>query len=45
MDEAVGRAEMERKLIERSLEDESFRQRLLEDPEGAIEQGAVRNWP
>ncbi len=33
-----GRAEMERKLIERSLEDEAFRQRLLADPRAAIEQ-------
>jgi Nitrile hydratase, alpha chain len=32
------RAEMERRLIERSLKDESFRQRLLDDPKGAIEQ-------
>jgi hypothetical protein len=32
------RAEMERRLIERSIEDESFRQRLLYDPKGAIEQ-------
>ena len=29
---------MERKLIEKSLEDESFRQRLIEDPKGAVEQ-------
>ena len=33
-----GRAEMERRLIERGLEDESFRQRLLADPRGAIEE-------
>ena len=33
-----GRAEMKRRLIERSLRDESFRQRLLEDPKGAVEQ-------
>ena len=33
-----GRAEMERRLINRSLEDESFRQRLLDDPKGTIEQ-------
>jgi hypothetical protein len=33
-----GRAEIERKLIERSLEDEAFRQRLLADPRAAIEQ-------
>ena len=32
------RAEMERRLIERNLQDESFRQRLLDDPKGAIEQ-------
>ena len=32
-----GRAEVERRLIERSLEDESFRQRLLDDPQGTIE--------
>jgi hypothetical protein len=41
MTEASGgggsRAEMERKLIERSLEDEDFRQRLLDDPKGTIE--------
>ena len=33
-----GRAEMERKLIERSLEDEAFRQRLLADPRAALEE-------
>ena len=39
MSEATGgRAEMKRRLIERSLEDESFRRRLLEDPKGAVEQ-------
>ncbi len=32
------RAEMERRLIEKSVEDEAFRQRLLEDPKGAVEQ-------
>jgi hypothetical protein len=32
------RAEMERRLIEKSLQDEDFRQRLLEDPKGAVEQ-------
>ena len=31
-----GRAEMERRLIARGLEDESFRQRLLADPRAAI---------
>jgi hypothetical protein len=38
MSEATGRQEMERRLIEKSLEDESFRQRLIEDPKGAVEQ-------
>ena len=32
------RAEIERTLVQRSLEDESFRQRLLDDPKGTIEQ-------
>jgi hypothetical protein len=38
MSETTGRAEMERRLIERSLEDESFRQRLLADHRAAVEQ-------
>ncbi len=38
MSEGSGRAEMERRLIEKSIEDESFRQRLLEDPKAAVEQ-------
>jgi len=38
MSEATGRQEMERKLIQRSLEDDAFRQRLLEDPKAAVEQ-------
>ena len=29
---------MERRLIEKSLQDESFRQRLIDDPKGAVEQ-------
>jgi Nitrile hydratase, alpha chain len=33
-----GRAEIERRLVQRSLEDESLRQRLLADPRGALEQ-------
>jgi Nitrile hydratase, alpha chain len=32
------RAEFERTLVQRSLEDDSFRQRLLDDPKGIIEQ-------
>ena len=38
MSEGSGRAEMERRLIEKSVEDESFRQRLIEDPKAAVEQ-------
>jgi Nitrile hydratase, alpha chain len=41
MTEATGggdRAEVERRLIERSLQDEAFRQRLLADPRAVIEQ-------
>jgi hypothetical protein len=33
-----GRAEMERGLIEKSLQDESLRQRLLADPRAALEE-------
>jgi hypothetical protein len=32
-----GRAEVERRLVERSLQDEEFRQRLLDDPKGTLE--------
>ena len=38
MSEASSRAEMERRLVQRSLEDDAFRQRLLEDPNAAVEQ-------
>ena len=40
MTEAAGsaRAEMERRIVQRSIEDDSFRQRLIEDPKGAVEQ-------
>jgi hypothetical protein len=33
-----GRAELERRLIEKSLQDESLRQRLLADPRAALEE-------
>ena len=33
-----GRAEMERRIVQRSIEDEAFRRRLIEDPKGAVEQ-------
>ena len=32
------RAEIERTLVQRSMEDEDFRQRLLDDPKGTLEQ-------
>jgi hypothetical protein len=32
MSEATGRQEMERRLIQKNVEDEDFRQRLLADP-------------
>jgi hypothetical protein len=38
MSEASGREQMERRLVERSLQDDAFRQRLLEDPKGAVEE-------
>ena len=38
MSEAAGRAEMERRLVERSLQDDAFRQRLLADPRTAVEE-------
>jgi hypothetical protein len=41
----VSRAEMERRLVERSLEDEDFRQRLLDDPKAAVEQELGRGLP
>ena len=33
-----GRAEMERSIVQKSLEDEDFRQMLLDDPKAAVEQ-------
>ena len=40
-----GRAEVERRLVERSLKDEDFRQRLLDDPKGTVEQELGRRLP
>jgi hypothetical protein len=37
MSEASGRQEMERRLVERSLRDDAFRQRLLTDPRATTE--------
>ena len=33
-----GRAEMERRIVQRSLQDDAFRQQLLADPKGTVEQ-------
>ena len=38
MSEATDRQEMERRLIEKSLQDDVFRQRLIEEPKAAVEQ-------
>ena len=38
MSEASSREQMERRLVQRSLKDDAFRQRLLEDPKAAVEQ-------
>jgi hypothetical protein len=38
MSEASGRAQMERRLVERSLQDDAFRRRLLADPKAAVEE-------
>ena len=38
MSEASGREQMERRLVERSLQDDAFRRSLLEEPKAAVEQ-------
>lgn len=38
MSEASGREQLERRLVQRSLQDDAFRRRLLEDPKAAVEQ-------
>ena len=41
MTEASGgniRADVQRRLVQRSIEDEDFRQKLIDDPKGALEQ-------
>src|SRR5918997_1017829 len=45
MSESSGRQEMERRLIERSLEDDAFRQRLLADPRTTTEQDLGVRFP
>jgi hypothetical protein len=39
----ASRVEIERRLINRSLEEEEFRQRLLADPKGTVEQ-QIDSW-
>jgi hypothetical protein len=38
MSEGSGRAGVERRIVQRSIEDEAFRRRLIEDPKGAVEE-------
>jgi hypothetical protein len=38
MSEAAGREQMERRLAERSLQDDAFRRRLLEEPKRTVEE-------
>jgi len=47
MSEATGngRAEMERRIIERSLQGGDFRQKLLEDPKAAVEEALGTRLP
>ena len=40
-----GRSEIERTIVQRSMEDEDFRQRLLEDPRAAVEREMGRRLP
>ena len=40
MSEGSGRAEVKRRIIQRSIEDDAFRQRLLKNPKAAIEEGS-----
>jgi hypothetical protein len=39
------RAEIERTIVQRSMEDEDFRRRLLEDPKGTVEQELATRLP
>ena len=40
-----GRAEMERSLVQRSIQDENFRQMLLDDPKATVEQELATQLP
>jgi hypothetical protein len=41
----ISRAEFDRRLIQRSMEDEDLRQKLLDDPKGILEQELGRRLP
>ena len=41
----LSRAEFERRLIQRSMEEEDFRQKLLDEPKGTLEQELGRRLP
>ena len=43
--DAGSRAEWERTIVQRSIENEEFRQRLLDDPKGTLEQELGRQLP
>jgi hypothetical protein len=45
MSEAVARTEVERRLVQRSLEDEDFRRRLLADPKAVVEEELATRLP
>jgi Nitrile hydratase, alpha chain len=45
MSEASGRQQIERRLVQRSMEDEEFRQRLLEDPKRTVEEALGSRLP
>jgi hypothetical protein len=45
MSEAAGREQMERRLVERSLQDDAFRQHLLADPKVAVEEELATRLP
>ena len=40
-----GRAEVERRIVQRSLQDDAFRQKLLDDPKGTVEQELGKRLP
>jgi hypothetical protein len=45
MSEGAGREQMERRLVERSLQDDAFSQHLLADPKVAVEEELATRLP